>query len=81
MWNFSYVWLSAMVLQYRRCYFALASAIHLFLLIVGYGDSCIQPGFRQGNSYRIMYVHVPAAVVALADTIDGVSRAIVLFGK
>jgi len=24
------------------------------------------PDFRQGNSYRIMYIHVPAAVVALA---------------
>jgi heme exporter protein C len=24
------------------------------------------PDFRQGNSYRIIYIHVPAAVVALA---------------
>ena len=40
----------------------------LFLLIVGYvwGLLYTAPDFRQGNSYRIMYVHVPAAVVALA---------------
>lgn len=25
-----------------------------------------EPDFRQGNSYRIIYIHVPAAVVALA---------------
>ncbi len=42
--------------------------ITLFLLIVGYAWGLLftAPDFRQGNSYRIMYVHVPAAVVALA---------------
>ena len=42
--------------------------ITLFLLMVGcaWGLLFTAPDFRQGNSYRIMYVHVPAAVVALA---------------
>lgn len=31
-----------------------------------WGLAFTAPDFRQGNSYRILYVHVPAAVVALA---------------
>ncbi len=40
----------------------------LLLLATGciWGLLFTAPDFRQGNSYRIMYVHVPAAVVALA---------------
>ena len=37
----------------------------LFTGLVG-GLLFTAPDFRQGNSYRIMYIHVPAAVVALA---------------
>ncbi|TCO77796.1 heme ABC transporter permease [Chromatocurvus halotolerans] len=33
---------------------------------VGWGLLFTAPDFRQGNSYRIIYIHVPAAVVALA---------------
>ena len=42
--------------------------ITLFTLTVGviWGLLFTAPDFRQGNSYRIIYVHVPAAVVALA---------------
>ncbi len=38
------------------------------MLLVGacWGLLFAPPDFRQGNSYRIIYVHVPAAVVALA---------------
>lgn len=37
-------------------------------LLVGavWGLLYTSPDFRQGNSYRIIYIHVPAAVVALA---------------
>jgi heme exporter protein C len=40
----------------------------LILLIIGavWGLMFSPADFRQGNSYRIMYIHVPAAVVALA---------------
>jgi heme exporter protein C len=40
----------------------------LLALTVGmvWGLLYTAPDFRQGNSYRIIYVHVPAAVVALA---------------
>lgn len=40
----------------------------LLLLIVGgvWGLLFAPPDFRQGNSYRIIYIHVPASVVALA---------------
>lgn len=40
----------------------------LIALIVGvsWGLLFTSPDFRQGNSYRIIYIHVPAAVVALA---------------
>ncbi len=42
--------------------------ITLVALIVGlaWGLLFTAPDFRQGNSYRIIYIHVPAAVVALA---------------
>ena len=33
---------------------------------VAWGLLFTAPDFRQGNSYRIIYIHVPAAVVALA---------------
>ena len=33
---------------------------------VGWGLLFTAPDFRQGNSYRIIYLHVPSAVVALA---------------
>ena len=38
------------------------------LLVFGacWGLLVAPPDFRQGNSYRIIYIHVPAAVVALA---------------
>ena len=38
------------------------------LLLAGavWGLLVAPPDFRQGNSYRIIYIHVPAAVVALA---------------
>lgn len=38
------------------------------LLVVGavWGLLYAPPDFRQGNSYRIIFIHVPAAVVALA---------------
>ena len=40
----------------------------LVALVVGcvWGLLYAPPDFRQGNSYRIIYIHVPAAVVALA---------------
>lgn len=40
----------------------------LLALVVGavWGVLFTPPDFRQGNSYRIIYIHVPAAVVALA---------------
>lgn len=40
----------------------------LVALVVGmvWGLLFTAPDFRQGNSYRIIYIHVPAAVVALA---------------
>ena len=40
----------------------------VLLLAVGayWGLLVAPPDFRQGNSYRIIYIHVPAAVVALA---------------
>ncbi len=42
--------------------------ITLAALAVGlvWGLLFTHPDFRQGNSYRIIYIHVPAAVVALA---------------
>ena len=42
--------------------------IVLLALVVGcvWGLLYAPPDFRQGNSYRIIYIHVPAAVVALA---------------
>lgn len=42
--------------------------ITLAALVVGivWGVLFTPPDFRQGNSYRIIYIHVPAAVVALA---------------
>ena len=42
--------------------------ITVTLLLVGaiWGLLVAPPDFRQGNSYRIIYIHVPAAVVALA---------------
>jgi heme exporter protein C len=36
------------------------------LVALGWGLLYTAPDFRQGNSYRIIYIHVPAAVVALA---------------
>lgn len=40
----------------------------LLALVVGlsWGLLFTSPDFRQGNSYRIIYIHVPSAVVALA---------------
>ena len=42
--------------------------VTLIALAVGmvWGLLYTAPDFRQGNSYRIIYIHVPAAVVALA---------------
>ena len=42
--------------------------VTLVLLVLGacWGLLVAPPDFRQGNSYRIIYIHVPAAVVALA---------------
>ena len=42
--------------------------IAIVALIVGafWGLFIAPPDFRQGNSYRIIFIHVPAAVVALA---------------
>lgn len=42
--------------------------ITVLALLVGavWGVLFTPPDFRQGNSYRIIYIHVPAAVVALA---------------
>lgn len=42
--------------------------ITLLALVAGsvWGVLFTPPDFRQGNSYRIIYIHVPAAVVALA---------------
>lgn len=42
--------------------------ITVVALVVGavWGLLFTPPDFRQGNSYRIIYIHVPAAVVALA---------------
>jgi heme exporter protein C len=42
--------------------------VTVLLLAVGayWGLLVAPPDFRQGNSYRIIYIHVPAAVVALA---------------
>jgi heme exporter protein C len=42
--------------------------VTLLALCVGmaWGLLFTAPDFRQGNSYRIIYIHVPAAVVALA---------------
>ena len=42
--------------------------ITVMLLVCGalWGLLVAPPDFRQGNSYRIIYIHVPSAVVALA---------------
>ncbi len=42
--------------------------VTVIALVVGavWGLLFTAPDFRQGNSYRIIYIHVPAAVVALA---------------
>ena len=42
--------------------------LSLLALVIGVGWGLLYtaPDFRQGNSYRIIYIHVPAAVVALA---------------
>jgi heme exporter protein C len=42
--------------------------VTLVALVVGavWGLLYTAPDFRQGNSYRIIYIHVPSAVVALA---------------
>ena len=42
--------------------------ITVTLLVCGalWGLLVAPPDFRQGNSYRIIYIHVPSAVVALA---------------
>jgi len=42
--------------------------VTVIALVVGmvWGMLYTAPDFRQGNSYRIIYIHVPAAVVALA---------------
>ncbi len=42
--------------------------ITIIALVAGavWGVLFTPPDFRQGNSYRIIYIHVPAAVVALA---------------
>ncbi|MFO7551401.1 MAG: heme ABC transporter permease [Haliea sp.] len=42
--------------------------VTIIALVVGavWGVLFTPPDFRQGNSYRIIYIHVPAAVVALA---------------
>jgi len=42
--------------------------VTVLLLALGacWGLLVAPPDFRQGNSYRIIYIHVPAAVVALA---------------
>lgn len=44
------------------------SAIAAILLVVGavWGLAFAPPDYRQGNSYRIIYVHVPASFIALA---------------
>ena len=39
------------------------------LMLVGalvWGLAFVPPDYKQGNSFRIMYIHVPTAVVALA---------------
>ncbi|PIE39317.1 MAG: heme ABC transporter permease [Gammaproteobacteria bacterium] len=69
MWTFfhklgSPPWLydfSARVLRYLL-------PLTLLALVVGavWGLLFTSPDFRQGNSYRIIYIHVPAALVALA---------------
>ena len=42
--------------------------VTLIVLVLGafWGLLVAPPDFRQGNSYRIIYIHVPSAVVALA---------------
>lgn len=42
--------------------------VTILALVIGavWGLLFAPPDFRQGNSYRIIYIHVPAAVVALA---------------
>jgi heme exporter protein C len=42
--------------------------LSLLLLLVGsiWGLAFSPPDFRQGNSYRIIYIHVPVSVVSLA---------------
>ena len=40
--------------------------VALLVLALSWGLLFTAPDFRQGNSYRIIYLHVPSAVVALA---------------
>ncbi len=69
MWTFfhklgSPPWLYAIsggVLRWLLPLTVLALAVGLY-----WGVLVTPPDFRQGNSYRILYLHVPAAVVALA---------------
>jgi heme exporter protein C len=44
------------------------AAVTVILLVVGtvWGLLFAPPDFKQGNSYRIIYIHVPAAFLALA---------------
>ncbi|MFT6956622.1 MAG: heme exporter protein C [Halieaceae bacterium] len=69
MWSFfhklgSPPWLYAISGTLLRWLFPLTLVTLLVALV--WGVLYTSPDFRQGNSYRIIYIHVPAAVVALA---------------
>ena len=60
--------IAALVFSLQRRSGAVAVAHHDRFAPCGaaWGLLVAPPDFRQGNSYRIIYIHVPAAVVALA---------------
>jgi len=69
MWSFlhkfgSPPWLYSLAGSILR--WLLPAALIALLVGTAWGLLFTSPDFRQGNSYRIIYIHVPAAVVALA---------------
>lgn len=57
-------WLSATIDRWYP--WLLAAGVGLLLLSAVWGLAFTSPDYKQGNSFRIIYIHVPTAVVALA---------------
>ena len=57
-------WLSAIIDRWYP--WLLAAGVGLLLFSAVWGLAFTSPDYKQGNSFRIIYIHVPTAVVALA---------------